>query len=444
MKKIGLLLFLVVAGCQSLFALDGTIGIHDPSTVIQCDRNYYVFGTGHGAPFLVSSNAFDWQRGGRAFDRVPELVGQYAPKNNGSNIWAPDIIKVDGQYDLYYAVSAWGSFISAIGLMTNPTLDPDRPDYKWTDGGMVVHSSEGEALNAIDPGICHAPDGTLWMCYGSYHGNIQLVQLDPKTGGRIQPDSKIWVIASDSEASDIICHGGFYYLFVNHGSCCQGSNSTYNIRVGRAKEITGPYVDRYDDSMASGGGTLFLAAQGNDIGPGHFGWLLDDGVEKFSCHYEAEIGRPVRSILDLRPLLWTLDGWPLPGENIRDGIYQIRSLRMGTILQSSTGTNGTTAQTARYLSREHQKWKISLAGHGCYKIINAQTGEALTAGDAVANLASATDAEGQLWKIDQLADGSYRIKSKTKGTTLAAAGKNDVSLDVFTGDDRQRWQIVTP
>ena len=31
-----------------VWALDGAIGIHDPSTVIQCDGNYYVFGTGPG------------------------------------------------------------------------------------------------------------------------------------------------------------------------------------------------------------------------------------------------------------------------------------------------------------------------------------------------------------------------------------------------------------
>jgi len=58
-------------------------------------------------------------------------------------------------------------------------------NYKWTDRGMVVHSSEGEDLNAIDPGVFCAPDGTLWICYGSYHGNIELVELDPKTGLRI-------------------------------------------------------------------------------------------------------------------------------------------------------------------------------------------------------------------------------------------------------------------
>jgi arabinan endo-1,5-alpha-L-arabinosidase len=426
------------------WALDGMIGIHDPSTVIKCDGNYYVFGTGRGISVLTSSNGFDWLRAGRVFDRIPDSVRQFCPKNDGQSVWAPDIIKLNGQYYLYYAISSWGQFVSAVGLMTNPTLNTNDPDYKWTDRGMVVHSVEGENLNAIDPGVCHAPDGTLWLCYGSYHGNIQLVQLSPKTGLRIKPNSRVWIISSESEASDIIFHDGYYYLFVNHGSCCQGANSTYNIRVGRSKKITGPYLDRYGEDMVEGGGTLFLAAQGRDIGPGHFGLLVDDGVEKFSCHYEAELGRNGRSILDIRPLLWTPDGWPLPGDNIRDGTYQIRSQRTGMILQSSTNA----VETARYLARDYQKWTITPAGHGFYEISSVADTNALAANSATVSIAPFAGGDDQLWKIDQLSDGSYRIKSKASQLALSATVKakrdNEVALQTFTGDDAQRWVITEP
>jgi arabinan endo-1,5-alpha-L-arabinosidase len=426
------------------WALEGAIGIHDPSTVIKCDGNYYVFGTGRGASFLVSSNGFDWQRGGRIFDSIPDSVKSFVPKNNGSGVWAPDIVKVGSQYYLYYAVSAWGSFVSAIGLMTSPTLNTNDPGYKWTDRGMVVHSVEGENLNAIDPGVCSAPDGTLWLCYGSYHGNIELVQLDPKTGLRIKPKSKVWIIASQSEASDIIYHDGYYYLFVNHGSCCQGANSTYNIRVGRSQKITGPYLDRYGENMVGGGGTLFLAAQGRDIGPGHFGLLVDDGVEKFSCHYEAELGGNGRSILDIRPLLWTANGWPLPGENIRDGTYQIRSQRTGMILQSFTNA----VKTERYLARDNQKWTMTPAGGGFYKISGAEGANVLETTDGTVDVAPFTGADNQLWKMDQLNDGSYRIASKASRLALTAMFKikpgNGIALQTFTGDDAQRWVIDAP
>jgi arabinan endo-1,5-alpha-L-arabinosidase len=371
-------------------------------------------------------------------------VKQYVPKNDGTDVWAPDIIKLNGEYYLYYSVSSWGQYVSAVGLLTSPTLNPNSPDYQWTDRGMVVHSSEGEDLNAIDPGVIHAPDGTLWICYGSYHGNIELVELNPKTGLRLATNSPVTIIANQSEASDIIFHDKYFYLFVNHGSCCQGSNSTYNIRVGRSPKITGPYFDRFGEPMTQGGGTLFLAAEGKDIGPGHFGLLVDDGVEKFSCHYEAELGRNGRSILDLRPLLWTLDGWPMPGENLRAGTYQIRSQRTGTILQAATNA----IETARYLVHDNQKWNLAPAGNGFYQITSAAGETVLTATGGTAAVVPFTGAENPLWKIDQLADGSYRLASRAGKLALTATVKikpgNGVALQPFTGDATQCWVITAP
>ncbi len=114
-------------------------------------------------------------------DRVPDSAKQFCPKNDVQSVWAPDIIKLNGVYYLYYSISSWGEFVSVVGLLTNPTLDINSPNYHWTDRGMVVHSSEGEDLNGIDPGVCLAPNGTFWLCCGSYHGNIELVELDQKS-----------------------------------------------------------------------------------------------------------------------------------------------------------------------------------------------------------------------------------------------------------------------
>jgi arabinan endo-1,5-alpha-L-arabinosidase len=349
--------------------------------------------------------------------------------------------------------------------MTNATLDPANPRYKWVDGGLVVNSTEGEALNAIDPGVCQAPDGTLWLSYGSYHGNIQLVQLNPDTGQRISPKSPVSIISSQSEASDIIYHDGYFYLLVNHGSCCQGKDSTYNIRKGRSAIITGPYLDRYGRDMADGAGGLFLAASGSQIGPAQFGRLFDDGVEKFSCHYEVDLSKGGRSILDIRPLLWTSDGWPAPGKNLKDGTYQIQSKRTGTVLQMFRATAATrsaptsTATTmpadetrvinGRYLAQDHQEWKFAAAGGGFYKITNAASGKTLELRDTgEAAIVAFTGTDNQLWKVDQLSDGSYRLQLKANHWALTATPGNEssspVSIQKFSGDDTQRWYVKTP
>ena len=56
---------------------------------------------------------------------------------------------------------------------------------------MVASSDGVEDSNAIDPGVFLDPtDGKLWLTYGSYFGYIRLVQLDPKTGKRINPNDQ--------------------------------------------------------------------------------------------------------------------------------------------------------------------------------------------------------------------------------------------------------------
>ena len=58
--------FLVSAAAAALapraLALDGQVQIHDPSTVIQCDGKFYVYGTG-GARGLISDDGWTWRRG---------------------------------------------------------------------------------------------------------------------------------------------------------------------------------------------------------------------------------------------------------------------------------------------------------------------------------------------------------------------------------------------
>ena len=56
--------------------------------------------------------------------------------------------------------------------------------------------------------------------------------------------------------------------------CCQGVNSTYNVRLGRSTSVSGPFVDESGVNLLSGGGSLFLSSEGNYIGPGQVGIAL--------------------------------------------------------------------------------------------------------------------------------------------------------------------------
>jgi arabinan endo-1,5-alpha-L-arabinosidase len=306
----------VLAPAFTALALDGEPRIHDPSTVVVENGKYYTYGTG-GAP-LVSDDGWTWRRG-----TVPGRTGL-----------APDLIHIGDRWYMYVARNVGGQPKAEINMIWSKSLDPDSADYRWNEGGVVAGSDGVEDSNAIDPGVFRDPTtGRLWLTYGSYFGYIRLVELDPKTGKRKYPSVKPIDLAINCEASDMMYHDGWYYLLATHGSCCAGSSSGYNIRMGRSRRVTGPFIDAEGVDMIQGGGKQLIGSEGRLIGPGHFGLLdLGDGVQKFSMHWEADLDRGGASVLDIRPLLWK-DGWPVAGENPKEGTYEVQSVHTATSLE---------------------------------------------------------------------------------------------------------------
>ena len=289
----------------------GPFRVHDPSTIVRCHNTYWVFHTGRGISSACSTNLVDWVRGPRVFTTAPSWVADVVPGNRRLYYWAPDIIQHQNGYLLYYSVSTFGNNTSAIALATNPTLDPNDPLYEWEDQGVVIRSNDEVDYNAIDPALFRDDDDSLWMAFGSFWSGIKMIQLDPRTGKRHAPDSPLYALAHhDSiEAPFIHRRGDSYYLFVNWGFCCRGTNSTYEIRIGRSDKVTGPYFDREGKALLAGGGTLLLATDGVMIGPGHAGILREGGQDWFTFHFYdgTRRGTPTFAI---RPLNWTEDGWP--------------------------------------------------------------------------------------------------------------------------------------
>ena len=310
------LLSLCASG-TALAQLNGEPYIHDPSTVAYDNGKYYTFGTGSGG-LISDDGGWTWHSG--------------AVRTGGGV--APDIIKIGDKFFVAYAVGGGGmsgGHASNVKTMWTKTLDPKSPDFGYHDDSVVASSNGVEDADALDPAFLYA-QGHLWLSYGTYFGFIRVVELDPKTAKRI-PGNKPVDIAIDMEATDMMYRDGWYYLLGMHGTCCDGANSTYNIRVGRSRKPTGPFVDNEGIPLLKGGGKLVVSASGRHIGAGHFGPLnLGDDVEKSSCHYEADLDRSGRSILDIRPLLW-VDGWPVGGDNFQEGTYEIQSQRSGFGLQ---------------------------------------------------------------------------------------------------------------
>jgi arabinan endo-1,5-alpha-L-arabinosidase len=292
------------------------VAVHDPSTIIKCKDEYWLFYTGRGTPSYRSKDLLRWERGPATFSRAPAWAAEAVPGNrSGLDFWAPDIIRVGDRYMLFYSVSTFGKNTSAIALATNPTLDPADPAFQWTDQGIVIQSNDKSDFNTIDPAVILDEQGDLWMSFGSFWSGIRMIQLDPKTGKRIASDSPIYSLAhyESIEASYVYHHGDYYYLFVNWGTCCRGVNSTYNIRVGRGQKVTGPYLDKEGKDLLKGGGTLLLQTDGAFIGPGHAGIIKEGDKYWMSMHYYDGAQRGA-SILAIRPVTWDAQGWPIVGE----------------------------------------------------------------------------------------------------------------------------------
>jgi len=310
-----------VADLQSkILTLKGAIGAHDP-VIIKAGGQYYRYATGPGIPIGCSPDLITWRDCGRVFSQLP--IEAYKSVPEVGDLWAPDIAFLNGRYVLYYSASSFGSNKSAIALATNTTLDPLSKDYKWVDEGVVIASRPGNNYNTIDPNLVQVADGTLWLAFGSFWSGIKLIQMDSKTGKTLA-DAPLQALAQRGppgavEAAFITQRGGYYYLFVSFDQCCQGVNSTYNMRVGRAKTVTGPYTDRAGKAMLDGGGTLVLEGKTNWRGPGHNAVLVEDDVYWLVYHaYDVKSnGTP---LLHIEQLVWTEDGWPqAPSELVAGG-----------------------------------------------------------------------------------------------------------------------------
>lgn len=287
--------------------------VHDPA-IIEAHGVYYLYSTGGGIQWRRSPNRTQWTYQGDVLGGVPPWAKEAI--SNVQDLWAPSLAHFNGRYHLYYSASTFGSGRSAIGLATNPVLSPDSTNHQWTDRGKVIESYESDSYNAIDPNIIIDEQDRVWMAFGSWNETgIRMRRIDPETGMPSSKDETLYKLANRPDANEnaieapyIIQRDGYYYLFVSFDHCCDGANSTYNIRVGRSESVTGPYVDKEGTPMTEGGGTILLESFSDWRGPGHNAVLQDDGVT-FLVYHAYSVQADGDPFLRMSPLEWT-DGWP--------------------------------------------------------------------------------------------------------------------------------------
>jgi arabinan endo-1,5-alpha-L-arabinosidase len=302
--------------------------VHDPS-IIQESNTWYLFGTASGPnrdgdlPIRCSKDLHEWKKCGNVFDHIPEWIAKESPKTK--ELWAPDISYFNGEYHLYYAFSVFGKNTSGIALLTNKTLDPKSPDFRWVDHGRVLQSRVEDDFNAIDPNIV-LDHGQPWLSFGSFWTGIKMRKIEAKTGLVASDDNKSYALAQRKqppnppsnppglpgdwqaiEAPFIVQHGDYFYLFVSFDLCCRGTKSNYKTMVGRSRSVTGPYVDASGTPMLEGGGTPVLLGNQRWFGPG--GESIRQGTDRDIMVFHAYDGTTGAPYLQISTIDWS-GGWP--------------------------------------------------------------------------------------------------------------------------------------
>ena len=306
-------------------------GVHDPS-IIKSGGKYYTISTHGFFQFRESSDLVHWIDAGKScFDsnsiqnELKEGISYCkvnVPKSRreGSPFWAPDIIRIGRKFFLYYSISSFGSTLSFIGL-----AKADKIFGEYKDAGCVQKSVKGGNItlpNAIDPCVRRDKTGKLWLSYGSFFGGIYIKELDQKTGlsvdkndigthisgGKMAPEEGSYIIYNK--------YTDYYYLFVSFG----GLTDSYNVRVARSKNITGPYYDPMGRVMTDAdwdnlGGMLianyhFAHQADTYTAPGHNS-VLQDGKKFFIIHHTRLNKRADKHYLNVRRMYFNELGWPV-------------------------------------------------------------------------------------------------------------------------------------
>ncbi|MGB3800901.1 MAG: RICIN domain-containing protein, partial [Lewinella sp.] len=243
----------------------------------------------------------------------------------------------------------------------------------------------------------------------------------------------------DREAPYIMKNGGYYYLFSNRGSCCNGLNSSYYVVVSRSTNIRGPY---------SGERSFIPVRNGNIIGPGHIGY----GHGRLTYHYYDGNQNGAAKLMTRADFGFS-NGWPYLGA--RPGgqgtVYQFRNRGTGLYIDGMGSTNNGDA-VGQYANTTHpnSQWEVIDAGDGYSQLRNRGTGLFLDGygrtdnGADVSQYANTTHPNSH-WRLQPYGD-YYRLQNRGTGLYLDGMGRtangDAVGQYANTTHPNAQWQLV--
>jgi arabinan endo-1,5-alpha-L-arabinosidase len=130
------------------------------------------------------------------------------------------------------------------------------------------------------------------------------------------------------EGSYIIKGPDYYYVFASRGKCCAGIESTYQIVIGRAKDVKGPYLNKEGKSWVDNNYSVFLAGDYDEPGRGHNGFFAQGDTTYIVYHAYTRAVRNGASLLNIKVLHMDKEGWPSLNEG--DPLFKMPEFEKAT------------------------------------------------------------------------------------------------------------------
>lgn len=332
----------------------------DPS-IIRSGGLYYATATSSEwaphFPVYVSADLKSWKQTGYVFDKTPGWTS--------GSFWAPEYYQIGKTYYIYYTARRKKDGISCIGVATSA-----YPDKGFQDHGVLVELGK----EAIDPFV-YKDNGRLYITFKAYGLDGQPIEIVGRqlSADGLRVEGELFSLLKDDnrigmEGQSILKHENYYYLFYSAGDCC-GTGCSYNVRVARSKNFTGPY-EKYDkDPLLKGDSMWSCTGHGTFVStPDHAVYYLHHAYLKNSNVFTGRQGLLAR-------LSWPASGsnWPVLTEleNSTETVINIKDTFSTTKLASFWQWD------FRNASPDIIEGNGKLTLSGTYKATN-QTGIALT------------------------------------------------------------------
>lgn len=263
----------------------------DPA-VLLVDGTYYAYSTNSNSRNVPTARSTDLVKWEYLRDAMPALARWV--NLSQANVWAPEVLRVDDRYLLYYTARDKASNKQCIGLALADA--PQGPFRDRSETPFICQTDEG---GSIDASPFRDADGTLYL-YWKNDGNC-CMKPAYLYGQQLSPDGTelvgepVRLARNDApwegsvvEAPTMWLHDGGYYLFYS-GNGYAGER--YAVGYAVCEGPLGPCVDAEENPILASD----LTEPPLVVGPGHQTVIEDADGQTWLMYHVWQVSSGIRT-----------------------------------------------------------------------------------------------------------------------------------------------------